>query len=103
MMIHFQRQYFQNVSGDGATIFVRYCVTSYEKLVDIKKGLTGKTDFMKCSKEKAKGSLSCILGITENASAFHIGISLHTKSKATQINSSEYVNILGFLFSINLF
>jgi len=67
-----------------------------------KKGLTEKTGFMMCNKEKAEGSLSCILGITENASVFRIRISLHTEGKATRMNS-EYVNITGFLFSVNLF
>jgi hypothetical protein len=43
-----------------------------------KNGLRVKTGFMKCNKEKAKGSLSFILGITKNATAFHIRISLHT-------------------------
>jgi hypothetical protein len=67
-----------------------------------KKGPTGKTGFMMCNKEKAKGSLSCILEITENVSAFHIRIPLHTEGKATQMNS-EYINIPGFPFSVNLF
>jgi DNA-binding GntR family transcriptional regulator len=67
-----------------------------------KKGLTRKTGFMMCNKEKAKGSLSCQLGITENTAAFHLRISLHTEGKAIQMNS-EYVNIPGFLCSVNLF
>ena len=102
MMFHFQRHYFQNVTGHGSLFFCKILLKLHMKNCGYKKGLTGKIGFMKCNKEKAKGSLSCIPGINEIASAFHMRISLRTEDKAMQMNS-EYVNIPGFPFSVNLF